>query len=199
MVRDDTKCALFIFVTLGTKYRSKKDEREGSLGMEAKGAVSTRREIYIFTRNVGRAFLRGATIEIGVASGRNKNSLPSVSPVFPRTRRFFSVSRQKHNRQNWDTQVRIRKYTGPSPPPRFPYCTNNNSCARRKCIWEVRRDNYAKEISSTMQTFVREIFVQPDKPRRATRHGDDGKRNYGISENWIPRYYRSSRLQVTSL
>lgn len=36
MVRDDAKCALFIFVTLGTKYRSKKDEREENLGKEAK-------------------------------------------------------------------------------------------------------------------------------------------------------------------
>lgn len=85
-VHDDTKYILFIFVTLRTKYRSKKDEK---VVREADGAaISTRHETYIFTRNGGLT-LQGATIEIGVASETNKISLPSVSPVSPRTCRFF--------------------------------------------------------------------------------------------------------------
>lgn len=138
-VWDDAKCALFIFVTLRTKYRSKKD------GWKEGGAISTRHEIYIFTSNSGHA----PAIEIAVASGTNKISLPSVSPVFPRTCRFFSVSRQTHNRQNWDTQVRmrIRIYTRivvaaaapPSLRTAFLYRMNNISRVRRKCIRKCAR------------------------------------------------------------
>lgn len=114
MVRDDTKCALFIFVMLGNEVPKQERREEG--GFKEEGGRSSFLVFpldtkFIYSRGT-RALLRGATIEIGIASGRNKNSLPSASLVFSRTRRFFSVSRQKHNRQNWDTQVRIRKYTG---------------------------------------------------------------------------------------